>query len=162
MRKRLKKINKCKLHVYITDKGLRGGWDYLFHRVLIWYPDTWLLRHFGTTQVDTGIRPRSFCFHVTCGLASLRHINRSATRDFGAKLVSIINQSADVAVRVHRIPPPFPPTIWNVHDATMNEWMTANIRSHTAACTSRSRKCTDFCQTKSFQQYPLEPSVYII
>ena len=28
--------------------------------------------------------------------------------------------NADVAVRVHRIPPPFPPAIWNVHDATMN------------------------------------------
>ena len=65
--------------------GPFGGWKN-------GYPDTWLLRHFGTTQVDTGIRPRSFCFHVTCGLASLRHINMSSIRDFGAKLVSMINQ----------------------------------------------------------------------
>ena len=54
------------------------------------YTDTWLLRHVGTTQVDTGIRSRSFCLHVTRGLASLRHINRSSIRDFGAKLVSMI------------------------------------------------------------------------
>ena len=64
----------------------RSHFVFSFWHISNGYPDTWLLRHFGTTQVDTGIWPRSFCFHVTFGHASLRHINRSSIRDFGAKL----------------------------------------------------------------------------